>query len=53
MLAPDLDGERIWLLWGTRKIGFLRRATIEQLRAVEGFGPRELVPSDLPPLEVS
>ena len=44
-LAPDIDNERIWLVWGTRKIAFVRLETVRQLVALNnGFGARELIP---------
>lgn len=43
------DGDRWWILVGIRKIAFVRTATIDGLKAVEDFGPRELVPVDVEP----
>jgi len=43
-LSQDRDGERYWLVFGTRKIAYVRAETVQQLAALDnGFGPRELV----------
>lgn len=45
----ERDSDRVYLVTPDgRRIGFVRQSVLTRLVEVEDFGPRELVPTDLP-----